>query len=297
MTKNEQRLQIVTQTIRQDSVNFSVNYKVQTTWGFQEALTFVLEGFGPTLFFLSFLVGHIGGMFVGVLALGASGFLLLMHLGNPKNMVYVLANIRHSWMSRGAALIPVFIGLGFIVVAAKWMFGVSPEGVWKTFLIILFLLLMIFILLKSGLVMTTFPAIAFWNGSLLPMVFALSSLTSGIAVFAVFDQEIIADFFWLQPALLAFLLLAVAIYLVTMKEVGRTAKVSVTLIRERHFASFYGGGVAIGIVLPLALGIYIALVPSAASLGLWSFIAITRVAGDIIIRDTILKVGVFDKVL
>lgn len=278
-------------------MDFSVNYKVQTTWGLQEAMTFVLEGLGAALFFLSLLSDHRTGMLAGVLILVASGILLIMHLGSPKNMIYVLANIRHSWMSRGAALIPLFIVAGFLLLAAEWLFGVSPEGSAKTALIILFLLLTIFVLLKSGLVMTTFPAIAFWNGGLLPIVFALSGLATGIAVFALLDGQSKATFYWVLPALFGILLVVAGIYLMTIREAGRAAKVSAELIGKRYSMSFYGVGILLGMALPLGLGIYLALVPSAASLALFVVIAAARLAGDVVLRDVILKVGVFDKVV
>ena len=283
----------MTRTIQQSQVDFSVNYKVQTTWGLQEAITFVLEGLGASLFFLALLGDQLAAMVAGILILMASGILLILHLGNPKNMIYVLANIRHSWMSRGAALIPLFIVAGALFIAAELIYGLKPAG---PALITLFLLLSVFVALKSGLVMTTFPAIAFWNGGLLPVLFALSGLASGATLYAVFDGEAQAAFYWLLPALFAALLIATLIYLVTIKDAGRSAKVSVDLIGERYPGSFYGAAMLLGMVLPLVIGIYLAFVPSAASVVLFVIMAAARLAGDIVLRHVFLKVGVFDKV-
>jgi formate-dependent nitrite reductase membrane component NrfD len=287
----------MTKVINQGDVDFSINYKVQTTWGFQEGLTFVLEGLGAMLFFLSLLAGHLGGMIAGILVLMASGVLLMMHLGNPKNMIYVLANIRHSWMSRGAALIPLFIGLGVLIVVAEGLLGLSLEGSARIAALVLFCFLTIFVLLKSGLVMTTFPAISFWNGGLLPIIFALSGMTSGMAVFVSFAGPVWLATFWLMSGAMALLLLALGTYVVTIKDAGRAAKVSVELISERHFAQFYGAGLIFGILMPLAIALYIAFAPSGAVLPLLGLMAAARVVGDIAMRDVILKVGVFDKVI
>ncbi|MBT7954900.1 MAG: hypothetical protein HN731_06900, partial [Rhodospirillaceae bacterium] len=283
----------MTKVIQQGSVDFSVNYKVQTTWGFQEALTFVLEGLGATLFFLSLLMDHLGGMIAGVLVLMASGILLIMHLGNPRNMIYVLANIRHSWMSRGAALIPLFIGLGVVIVGASLLFGLSPSGGFGTALIVLFALLTIFIVLKSGLVMSTFPAISFWTGGWIPMIFALSGLTSGLTVFLAFSGWSLAEYSWVLISLLALLPIVVATYLMTIKESDAAAKVSIELINKNHFDVFYGLAVVVGMVLPLAIAMYMAFVPSTPELPLFIIMAMARVLGDIALRDVILKVGVF----
>lgn len=287
----------MTKVIKQGAVDFSVNYKVQTTWGFQEALTFVLEGLGATLFFLSLLADNLVGMIAGILVLMASGVLLMMHLGNPKNMIYVLANIRNSWMSRGAALIPLFIGLGILIVFAQGFFGIAFGGVPKTVLNALFLVLTIFILLKSGLVMTTFPAISFWNGRLLPLVFGLSGLSAGLAVFGALTGLVPMILVWSVTGTIGLLLLTLTIYLVTIKDAGRAAKVSLELISERHFVQFYGAGLVFGILLPLAIALHIAFVPSAAVLPLLGLMAAARLVGDIAMRDVVLKVGVFDKVI
>ncbi|GEM_PF-1210527 len=287
----------MTKVIQQGAVDFSVNYKVQTTWGLQEALTFVLEGLGASLFLLSLMSDYLGGMVAGILILMASGVLLIMHLGNPKNMIYVLANIRHSWMSRGAALIPLFIGLGVVIVVLQGLLGISANGPGRTFLLILFALLTIFVVSKSGLVMTTFPAISFWNGGLLPVVFALSGLTSGLTVFLALSGWSLSEYPWILPGLLALLCIAVMLYLLIIKNAGAAANVSVDLITEHHFAEFYGVGIVLGILLPLAIGVYIAFVPTTATFPLFAIMAVARVLGDIVIRDVILKVGVFDKVL
>ncbi len=287
----------MTKVIEQGAVDFSVNYKRQTTWGFQEALTFVFEGLGASLFFIAFLYGRLGGMVLGIVVLMASGILLVMHLGNPKNMIYVLANIRHSWMSRGAAMIPLFIGLGLLVIIAEGVLGFEITGGLYQGLLVLFFLLMIFVLLKSGLVLTTFPAISFWNGGLLPVIFGLGGLTAGFAVFAAFVGPIVMIFIWVLTATIGLLGLAVATYLITIKEAGRAAKVSVELIAEHYFATFYGVGIILGILLPLGIGLYMMAQPASISLPLFALIAVARVVGDIALRDVILKVGVFDKVL
>lgn len=285
----------MTKIIRQGDVDFSVGYKVQTTWGFQEGLTFVLEGLGATLFFVALVAGNVWGMALGVVVLGASGVLLMMHLGRPKNMIYVMANFRHSWMSRGAVLIPAFIGLGALVVVAATV-GVPVEGGFRVAALIVFLLLTLFTVMKSGLVLSTFPAIAFWNGGLLPVIFGLSGLSAGIAVFGAFDDFVTARWIWLGPSLTAGLLVTLTVHLITMRHGGRAAKVSMGLIGARHALPFYGGAVGIGLALPLALGIYAAIVPGDATTWLWVAVAVARLAGDIVLRDVLLKVGVFDKV-
>ena len=129
----------MTNIFPQGTVDFSVGYKTQTTWGFQEGLTFVLEGVGATLFFAALLADNVWGMAAGVVVLGASGVLLMMHLGRPRNMIYVMANFRHSWMSRGAVLIPAFIGLGVPAGRGARRAGPVDTGGWRVAIEIVFL--------------------------------------------------------------------------------------------------------------------------------------------------------------
>ncbi len=286
----------MTHIFHQGAVDFSVGYKVQTTWGFQEAMTFVLEGLGASLFFVALLADNVAGMSAGIVVLVLSGALLMSHLGRPMNMIYVMANFRHSWMSRGAVIIPLFIGLGLLLVLAQGLLGWSPSQGWRQAIQVVFFVLATFTVLKSGLVLSTFPAIAFWNGGLLPVIFALSGLSAGLAVFTAFDAFLVDRLVWLTPALTVALGLALATHLITMKNGSRAAKVSVELIKERHALPFYGAGVGLGIVVPLALGILAAVDADSGSRYLWAAIAVTRLLGDIVVRDVLLKVGVFDKV-
>ncbi len=280
----------MTKTVQQGRVDFSLSYKTQTTWGFQEALTFTLEGIGATVFFGAFLFGQFQGAVLGLVILMASGALLLAHLGNPKNLIYVMANFRHSWMSRGAVLIPLFVVLGVITIADSWSAAGHP------ILTGIFLALTLFVLVKSGLVMTTFPAIDLWNDGMLPVLFALNGITSGVAVLALFPGGVVGNYFWLFPLALVSLLIVTAIFILTIRNASKAAKVSVDLINGTHFHSFYSLGVVLGTGGPLILGYYIMVSPPAASLPVLLLMAALRIIGDVLMRNVILKAGVYDKV-
>ena len=283
--------------IRQGSVDFSVGYKVQTTWKFQEALMFTLEGLGATMFFVSFLFGQLNGALLGLVILMASGALLLVHLGNPRNMIYVMANFRHSWMSRGAVLIPVFIVLGLISVALLGNNSALIGGMANTVLTVFFLLLSIFILFKSGLVMHSFPAISLWNSSLLPILFAFNGLASGAVLFTLYPGRLPPDFYWVLPTVIGLFLISLMFYLSTSGRAGLGAVVSLNLISKRYFTSFYVVGIFAGTVMPMIIGLHFAMWPTQTTIPFIFLMTVARVVGDVAIRNVILKVGVYDKVL
>ena len=114
---------------------------------------------------------------------------------------------------------------------------------------------------------------------------------------ALYPGGVPAGFFWVLPASLALLLVMLAVYILTVKETGRAAKVSVDLIGEEYFHSFFSAAVLLGTVLPLILGVYTVASPSAASFPVLFVIAALRIIGDVMTRNIILKVGVYDRVL
>lgn len=284
-------------TIQQGAVDFSSAAKVQTTWRSQEAVTFVLEGTGATLLFLAVANSHFWGAVAGLALLAAAGLLLLAHLGNPKAIIYLLTNIRHSWMSRGAALIPLLMVFGTALVVLREWLG-SPLGGAVGFVLLgLLLLLSIFAAVKSALVLGTFPAITFWSGRTLPLLFGFSGLSSGLALYLAIDPGGSKGWQWLLPACLVVLLIVQLGYFAEIRNKGDGAKISLDLIGERHFAMFWGAGIGGGLVVPLLLSAMLALSPDTASSTMLWLIAALRIGGDIAARDVFLKVGVYDKVI
>ncbi len=250
-------------------------------------LLFALEGIGATVFFTSFVLEFYEGMVLGLVVLCASAVLLLSHLGSPKNMVYVMANFRHSWMSRGAVILPLFVLFGLIAI----VFPVKENNVALTGL---FFMLTLFVTMKSGLVMGSFSAIDFWKGGMLPILLALNGLASGVAVLIFFMPT---NLFWIFPLVVALLLIVIIIYLLTIGQAGRAAKISVDLVNRKHFHSFYSLSIALGLVVPMIVGISITVVPASASLPVLLVMAVLRIVGDVAMRNVILKAGVYDKVL
>lgn len=283
-------------TSLQGVVDFSIAHKIQKTWGDQEAITFSLEGIGATLVFLGLVADAPVAMILGLGVLLASGMLLLAHLGAPRNLIYLLANVRHSWMSRGAALIPLFMGLAVILLLLRFAFGLPLEGAVGLGLMGVMLVLTIFVLVKSGLVMTTFVAIPFWTGGLLPVLFALSGLASGLALFALIAGGPATAMAWAGFLVNLALLIMILVYVATMRTAGSAAKVSVQLIGQHHGLLFWGVALGLGTAVPMVAGLYDVLGDGAGSLALLPVIALCRVAGDIALRSVVIKVGVYEKV-
>lgn len=282
---------------KQGSLDFSVGYKLQTTWGFQEALVFSLEGLGCVLFVISLLTNQLAGMLIGVICLVAGILLLLGHLGNPVKAFYAVTNIRQSWMSRGAMAVGLLAAGGLLLLILQIGFGISLQDPGSSIIGWLFIIVAAFVLVYPGFMMSSAPATPFWNGGLFPILFALNGLTSGFAVYSLFAFDKLGPIIWIQPILLFFLLFSVIAYPVIISKSGSAAKVSVDYLMKSNFPLFGFAGILIGIILPLCLGIYFYSVQSPTPYALVVILALSRLCGDLVLRHIFFKANVYDQIV
>ena len=291
--------------IRQGRLDFSVAPKLQTVWGFREALVFYLEGLGATLFVAFMLLGHLPAMVAGIALLIAAVVLLLSHLGHPFRAWMAIRNVRRSWISRGTVVISGFIGLGVVYVAIRLVPGIEMSGWWEASLRLALMLAGLFILFYPGFAMAASPAIPFWNSGLLPVLSMANGIASGgiaaLAYLAATDMVLPAtlslDFFiWFQLTVLCFLAVGTFTYMTTMRNGGAAASCSVTYLMTREAVLFWGMAIGLGLVVPIAI------VALAASFGtapvslFWVAVA-ARLTGDVSLRYAFLKAGIYDAVL
>jgi formate-dependent nitrite reductase membrane component NrfD len=280
--------------IRQGRLDFTVAPKLQTVWGFREAIVFSLEGLGATLFVAFMILNHVPAMVVGIALLIAAVLLLLSHLGHPFRAWMAVRNVRRSWISRGTAVISGFIFLGLVYVAIALVAGIEMTGWWETSLRLALMLAGLFILFYPGFAMAASPAIPFWNSGLLPVLSMANGIASGgIAVLAylaatdmVRPATLPLDFFiWFQLTVLCFLAVSTFTYMTTMRNGGAAASCSATYLMTREVMLFWGMAIALAAsfgTAPLSL--------------LWIAVA-ARLTGDVSLRYAFLKAGIYDAVL
>jgi len=147
--------------------------KKQRVWGLPAVANFILGGAGAGLYLLSSLrlLTRAGSGPEGPLAaaLVSLGFLALTHeAGRPLRGIYLLSNLRSSWIS-----IELFAGVLFMSAAIlDWLFPLTVMRLLAVCGALLFIM-------SQGFVVYRARAITAWNVPMIPLLFLLSALAMG----------------------------------------------------------------------------------------------------------------------
>jgi len=289
--------------IKQDQPDFRTGPKIQTVWGFSEALIFLLEGIGVTVLSFSMLLKWPLMTLVGLAAITIAILLLLKHLGHPTRAIKVLTGLKGSWISRGT----LFLGSCFVVGCLWLLVNFWAGAAWtsvRTILTVLACCLSAIILMYPGFVLAYSDSIPFWHSGMLPLFFALNGISTGLSLILLYGlMKSIAIVFilrkltWLQVIVLSTLLIIAFAYLEVMRKTGRGARLSVEVLVKQERLIFAVFGCLIGTVVPLVLillAVTHVLVGSTLILMLIS--AICRSSGDLALRYSFLRVGIYDPI-
>lgn len=282
---------------------FVVDFKEQTEWAWLIALAFFLGELGAGLFLISTLVGFPLGLALGLLiVLVGKSAAHLLYLGRPERFWRVLAHPTSSWISRG-----------FIAMAAYGLFGAlhlavstglvdadSYGGIARS-IEILATLSAFFVMVYDGFVMSYSPSIALWNSALLPVLFGTYALMGGATVTLLLLHIGIgkgasgAGFLEaLEIILILTNLVMLAIYATVSFYSSLSARYSIQRLIREYSIAFFGGVVAVGLILTLMLSLYFA---TTKVIYILLGAAGAELVGDFLVILLVLKSGVFAPLL
>jgi polysulfide reductase chain C len=300
---------------------FQLDMPVQRHWGARVAFYLFLGGTGGGFVFLEIVLRWLGvlrsataawGMWIGLGLAMLSLLAIFDHLGPVARwrFLYAFRRPRQSWISRGVMIVTALVLLRLVVAVPTipgaerlaWAEG-SALGDGLRVLVLGFALAF---MVYSGLVISSWNAIAFWNSPLVPVLFVGFSFLGGLAALPVIAwladglaaMEAAGEVIW--PIVLVLLAgngLMLALFLHGMSTATRPARASVDMLlngdERRRFA---GGVVALGLLIP---GLVVVLEVT-GSLGTGTGGALLLVgavaaleAGGFFLRDAILRVGVY----
>lgn len=288
---------------------FVVALRPQRAWSTLVAWDLFLTGTGAGLFLVAYALtgGNMDGRLFTLsrwlgLGLVCSGALVLLaDLGVPSRFLRVLSRPGSSWVSRGAwtmllfslfaflSLLPTLPGLGSL----PWS-GSTSVG---TFLAAVTLLLAFALVTYTGLLLSSWNAIPFWNTPLLPVLFIISCLlgaTGAVLALAVVLGVPTASISQVAIILLLAVSFSLLLYLLVMRDGTAAARESVRLLLSGpETGTFLRGVVVIGLLAPLVL-LVASLAVSAAAAALSIVAGILILVGTFELRNAVLKVGVFN---
>ncbi|MGD0916451.1 MAG: NrfD/PsrC family molybdoenzyme membrane anchor subunit [Thermodesulfobacteriota bacterium] len=185
--------------------------------------------------------------------------LLFSDLGRPQAAFRALSRPNQAWISRGTIILTAFIILEAIQFAWWiWPFkGLTSDSSLFTLLNVLGGIFGALTVIYTGFLFDTTRSIPFWSTPILPLLFLVSGVSTGILglillllLSGVSPSESISLLSQFDTFLILFEALILFFYLHGMHEVT-AARASVRrLVRGDLSAAFWGGVVLIGLVIP-----------------------------------------------
>ena len=251
-------------------------------------------------------------MWIGLGLALLSLMVLFDHLGPVARwkFYYAFRRPRTSWIARGAIIVTMLVILRIVVLLLEisgleglpWEEGSVAGNVLRGAVMVLALAFMAY----SGLVLSSWNAIAFWNTPLLPALYIGYSFLGGVAAVPILTwavegraaMETLGSDLW--PYLLGLLLgngALLLLYVWGMATATVPARESVRRLLHGGVGwSFWIGAVGIGLLFPtaiVALAVGEVMERGAAAATLFTAAGVAVLLGGFLLRDNILRVGVY----
>jgi len=280
--------------------------QVQVEWRWIIAIYLFLAGVGGGAFLTGVLADIYGGpdwttvskigVFLGMPCVLIGCLFLLLDLGSPINAWRVWMKPKTSWMARGTIIIVLFMIFATIQTAFwVWPFSGSIENA-RNIVAILGAVFAFLTIIYTGLLLGYNQPIALWRTALLPVLFFVSAVSTGVMAIVFIGQFLeVAE---TQLALLAnidamILVFEMFVLVVFLYNAYRTIESRFSAKRILGGAvapAFWLGVVACGLLIPFFLELFVgegAVAGLAAVLGLF---------GGLCLRYTILAGGALDPI-
>lgn len=297
--------------------SFRLEAKPQKSWGIRHAFWFFAMGVGSALYlnelFFGVEVGEFLGMslahLLGLSLVGVGGLILISDLGRPERFWRALLNPRKSWISVGAICDFLFMSLDslYVLPALTWQ-GEQPlaafswDNSWLFYPLHAVAAASAFVIIVyPGLVLSSSPAIPFWNTTLIPLQYLSFAFASALGIAmslqAMQGNPIPESWILAQILILLTCLLLTISHLVSAYQIRGTARESARrLLWGSSAIHLWGGVFLVGLGFPLVL---LALGVAQGGIGVNALIAIGVLAqiGNFYSKLGTLKVGLYPPLL
>lgn len=277
-----------------------VTYTPQKEWIEQRGILIWLSLyagiFGGGSYLVSLYFNYLWGMFISwlIITVLKTG-LHVAHAERPLKLWRMILRPQTSWISRGLIITLLLIVFGAIQLAfSYWLPGTTEEMVFK----VLTGIMAFGIILYAGFTMSYVHGIPFWNSALLPALFIVWGILSGLALIMAIGPGVASiDTGAVITADLAFLIAAIiliVLYLWTATYAEATAKQSVRELTRGYPVLVLGIGVVLcGIIIPLAISLISYLSGNTPTPSLAILVLACEIMGSLAFMYSVLKVGLY----
>ena len=260
---------------------------------------FVVGVAGGTWLF-SLWYGNRAGLALAFVLAGVGGLLHLANLGHPARAWKMMLQFRRSWISRGFFGLSFFLAGAFLYLVPVFLPGVlwSADSVLARIGNALAIIGMLTMIGYMGFVYTASKGIPFWNSPLHPALYVAYALRGGIAglllALALGGQDFpIANLLLAWTAITAIVILFFGLEIHGALTSGNAAAQRSVheLFAGRVAVSFYGGTLALGLVVPAA--IVWAGLSGPLSVQAMGVLALASAFGDFFMKYATIRAGVY----
>jgi formate-dependent nitrite reductase membrane component NrfD len=277
-----------------------VKYTPQTEWTPRKGTLVWLPMYAGILgggcYLVSLYFNNLLGMFISwLIILVLKGGLHIAHARRPRKLWRMILRPRTSWISRGLFLLILFVVFGAIQLAfSYWLAGTAGEAVFK----VLTGIMAFGIITYAGFTMSYVNGIPFWNSALLPALFILWGILSGLAlvmniglgVAGVDIRAVVA----VSLVLLIAAIILIALYLWTATYTEPAARQSVRELTRGYLALVLGIGVIlVGIIIPLVISLLSYFGGNIPAPSLAILVLTGEIIGGLAFTYSVLKVGIY----
>ena len=286
------------------------NLKAQSKWSWLIAAYLFLAGLGGGAYVTGVVADFLGGEWAGIAKIGVSlGFpcvlvgclFLLADLGTPKNFWRAAMRPNTSWIARGTIIITIFMILGLIHVAFwLWPFkGFAEATGARHFVGVLGVIFAFGTMIYTGILLAASRPIAFWSTAMLPLLFLVSALSTGMM--AVILLASLAGTTHAGPihslARFDVLLIILEMFVLGFFLQGThrvpESRASTELVLSGALAPLFWWGVAVlGLIVPLLLELLGARLTGGGGVAVGFIASLCGIAGGLFLRQVVLSGGI-----
>lgn len=275
------------------------DYRPQREWGEGRGILMVighfLVGIAGGTWLMASIYGTVAGLIVAYVLAALGGAAHLMFLGRPERALGMMRHFRTSWISRGFVGLALFLAGGGVYLAALGLApGEAPGAIARTGQVVAWIGTVV-IIGYMGFCYTASKAIPFWHSPLHPALYIAYALRGGIAALLVIGAVTGAAAGEGLLQLWIGVTTVVALFFVLELQGAWSggdvaARWSVRdILAGRLALLFYGGTLALGLIVPLALLV----AATAASPAAMALVGLASAAGDFFMKLATVRAGVY----
>jgi formate-dependent nitrite reductase membrane component NrfD len=285
------------------SQDYRIAFKTQQVWGVPHALEFFLLGAAAGLYLVStWPAPAIVGQLTAVVLIVGAGAALVSDLGQPARLWRSLANLRKSWISRGALSVFLFLAAALLAIGARQSLSAAIGANFALICEIAASFFALVAMLYPGLVLASYASIPAWNSPMVPALFFIYSWTTGLAVSWLVQlsagiEQTLAPSPEIGIFMLALTILSLLTHLGAMSRGSVAVRESFRQLTRGSLAGLFLGVVlGVGLAAPLLILLSVTFADAAGAALI--FLASLAIAiGGFFFRYCVLRAGVYPPLL